>query len=71
MKKYKLTVAVTTYNQDKYIKQCLDGFIIQKTDFPFQVIISDDGSTDNTRNILKEYQKNIRRLLNLYFVRKI
>lgn len=55
--KYKLTVATTTYNQEKYIGECLDGIVNQKTNFPFQVIVSDDGSTDNTRKILKEYNK--------------
>lgn len=55
--KYKLTVATTTYNQEKYIGKCLDGIVNQKTNFPFQVIVSDDGSTDNTRKILKEYNK--------------
>ncbi|MBQ7137099.1 MAG: glycosyltransferase [Bacilli bacterium] len=56
-KKPKLTIITTTYNQEKYIKQCLDGIVMQKTSFPFQAIISDDYSTDGTRKILKEYQK--------------
>lgn len=55
--KYKVTIATTTYNQEKYIGECLDGIVMQETNFPFQVIVSDDGSTDNTRKILKEYSK--------------
>ena len=57
MVKYKLTVSVPTYNQENYIAQCLNGIVNQKTNFPFQVIVSDDCSTDNTRKILKEYQQ--------------
>ena len=55
--KYKLSVVTTTYNQERFIEQCLKGIVNQKTTFPFQLIISDDGSTDNTRNIIRKYQK--------------
>lgn len=54
----KLTVVVTTYNQEKYIGQAIDGILMQKTDFPFKLIISNDCSTDGTLEILQEYQKN-------------
>lgn len=53
----KLSIVTTTYNQEKYIKQALDSFVSQKTNFQFEVIISDDCSTDSTRNIIKEYAK--------------
>ena len=36
-----------TYNQAPYIKQCLDGFVMQQTKFPFVAIVVDDASTDN------------------------
>ena len=55
--KYKVTIATTTYNQEKYIGECLEGIVNQKTNFPFQVIVSDDGSTDDTRKILKKYNE--------------
>lgn len=55
--KSKLTVATTTYNQEKYIEKALEGFVSQKTDFPFEVVISDDLSTDNTVEIIKKYAK--------------
>lgn len=54
----KLTVVVTTYNQENYIGQAIDGILMQKTDFPFKLIISNDCSTDGTLAILQEYQKN-------------
>lgn len=53
----KLTVVTTTYNQEKYIGEAIEGMLMQKTNFPFQIVVSDDCSTDRTRDILKEYQK--------------
>ena len=45
------------YNQKKYIKQCLDGFIMQKTNFNFMAYVGDDCSTDGTTEIIKEYEQ--------------
>lgn len=45
------------YNHEKYIAQALDGFLMQKTDFPFEVIVHDDASTDNSAQIIREYEK--------------
>lgn len=50
-----VTVVCCTYNQENYISQCLDGFVAQKTNFPFEVIVHDDASTDGTAAIVKEY----------------
>lgn len=50
-----VSVAVATYNQEKFIGQCLDGILMQKTDFPFEIIIGEDESSDNTREICKHY----------------
>lgn len=41
----------------KFIRDCLDGFVMQKTNFPFEVIIHDDASTDGTADIIREYAK--------------
>ncbi len=46
-----------TYNHEPYIRQCLDGFVMQKTGFAFEVLIHDDASTDNTANIIREYEE--------------
>ena len=51
----RVSVLVTTYNHEKYIRQCLDGMTGQKTDFPFEIIVRDDCSTDGTGNIIREY----------------
>lgn len=51
-----VSIICCAYNHGKYIKQCLEGFVNQKTDFPFEVIIHDDASTDNTAQIIREYE---------------
>ena len=51
----KVTIVCITYNHEKFIKQALESFIMQKTDFPFCAIVSDDCSTDSTPDIIKEY----------------
>ena len=53
----KVSICCITYNQAKYIKQCLDGFIMQKTNFPFEVLIHDDASVDGTKEIIEEYTR--------------
>lgn len=50
-----VSVQCCTYNQAKYIRQCLDGFLAQKTSFRFEVIVHDDASTDDTAKIVLEY----------------
>jgi len=57
MEKNEVTVLTTTYNHGKYIRECLEGIVNQKTNFKFQLIISDDCSTDNTREIIEEYKE--------------
>ncbi|EFJ1025956.1 glycosyltransferase, partial [Escherichia coli] len=49
----KVSVCVITYNQAKYIKQCIESLITQDCDFDYEIIVSDDCSTDNTREILE------------------
>lgn len=51
----KVSVCVITYNQEKYISQCLQSIVDQKTDFDFEIIVGDDGSTDGTREIVRGY----------------
>ena len=50
-----VSIHCLTFNQAPYIRQCLDGFVIQKTNFPFEAIVHDDASTDGTAEIIKEY----------------
>ena len=50
-----VAISCCTYNQKDFIAQCLEGFVMQKTNFPFVAIVADDCSTDGTREIVKEY----------------
>ena len=50
-----VTVSVTTYQHGAYIQECLDGILMQKTSFPFEVIVGEDGSVDDTAEICKQY----------------
>ncbi len=52
-----LSVFMITYNHENYIRQALDGILMQQTDFEFDVVVGEDASTDNTRKILLDYQK--------------
>ncbi|MFI3326697.1 MAG: glycosyltransferase [Clostridia bacterium] len=52
-----VSVYCLCYNHEKYIRKCLDGFVMQKTNFIYEVIVHDDASTDNSANIIKEYEK--------------
>ncbi len=51
----KLSVFVVTYNQEKYIRQCLDSILMQEVDFDYEVVIGEDHGTDDTRAICEEY----------------
>lgn len=53
-----VSVQVLTFNHINYIKECLDGILMQKTDFPFEVIVGDDCSTDGTTELVLKYQNN-------------
>lgn len=50
-----VTIRCITYNHEPYIRQCLEGFVMQKTNFPFEAIVHDDASTDGTAAIIREY----------------
>lgn len=51
-----VSICCLTYNHRDYIRQAIDGFLMQKANFNYEIIIHDDASTDGTVDILKEYQ---------------
>lgn len=50
-----VSIHCLAYNHEKTIRKTLDGFLMQKTNFPIEAIVHDDASTDNTAAIIKEY----------------
>lgn len=52
-----VSVLCIAYNHEKYIGACLDHVLMQETNFPFEIIVHDDASTDSTPDIIKKYQK--------------
>lgn len=57
MEQIMVSICCATYNQEKYIRQCLDSFLMQKCSFKFEVIVRDDASIDSTAEIIREYQE--------------
>jgi glycosyltransferase involved in cell wall biosynthesis len=53
----KVSVLVLTYNHEKFIAQALDSILMQEGNFDYEIVIGEDCSTDNTRNIVTDYQK--------------
>ena len=50
-----VSICCITYNHEEFIAEALDSFLMQKTDFPFEIVISDDFSTDGTTKIIQKY----------------
>jgi len=63
----RISVCCTTFNQVDYVTDCIEGFLIQKTDDPFEILIHDDASTDGTSEIIKTYQRNYPNILHAIF----
>lgn len=62
-----ISVCMITYNHEKYIGEAIESVIKQKTNFELELVIGEDFSTDNTKNICDEYSRkrpNLIRLLN-------
>lgn len=51
-----VSICCITYNHEKYISDALEGFVTQKTNFDFEVLVHDDASTDKTASIIREYE---------------
>lgn len=77
MKKWKgdlslplVSICTRTYNLEKYISEALDSFLMQETDFPFEIVLDDDCSTDGTVDIIKKYMEKFPNLINANFLEK-
>ena len=53
----KVSIVCISYNHAPFLRACLDSFVMQTTDFPFEIIIYDDASTDGSADIIREYEE--------------
>jgi glycosyltransferase involved in cell wall biosynthesis len=58
-----VSINCITYNHENFIKKCLNGFLSQKTNFEFEILVHDDASIDNTPNIIREYERKYPELI--------
>lgn len=66
----KLTFAVPCYNHENYISECLDSILAQELNVPFDILVCDDASTDNTPNVLREYLRKYPDKIKVIFLGK-
>lgn len=62
-----VSITCTAFNHEHFIEDAIKGFLMQETDFPFEIVINDDASTDKTADIIKRYSKKYPRLFNSIF----
>lgn len=58
-----VSICCITYNHESFINDAFQGFLIQETGFPFEILIHDDASTDHTADIIREYEKKYPKLI--------
>lgn len=62
-----VTTKTISYMHGKYIRECIEGILMQKTTFPVQVLIHDDASTDVTADIMREYERKYPKLIQCFY----
>ena len=65
-----VSILCMTYNQEKYIADAVESFLMQKTRFKYEIIIHDDASSDNTASIIKKYERENPDVLKTIFQQK-
>ena len=54
--KIEVSVVCNVFKHEPYLRDTLDGFVMQKTNFPFNVLVHDDASPDGSADIIREYE---------------
>lgn len=62
-----VSIRCIAYNHERYISKALDGILMQKTIFPFEIIIHDDASTDRTASIIKDYEVKYPKIIKVIY----
>lgn len=58
-----VSICCITYNHEKFIRDAIDSFLMQKTNFQIEILIYDDASTDQTADIIREYEEKYSELI--------
>ena len=66
----KVSVLCTAFNHEPYLRDALEGFVSQKTDFRFEVLVSDDASTDGSAAIISEYAEKYPDIIRPFLLEK-
>ena len=62
-----VSICCLAYNHEKYLRDTLEGFLMQKVDFPIEILINDDASTDHTAEIMREYEAKYPGLIRAFY----
>ena len=65
-----VTVLCTTFNHERFIRDAIHGFLMQRTTFPFRVVIHDDASTDRTAVLVKDYEARYPKIIKGVYQKK-
>lgn len=71
MKEVVITIICLTYNHEKYVRQAIEGALMQQRSFPIEIVIGEDHSTDRTREICIEYAAKYPDIIKLLLPKKI
>lgn len=58
-----VSICCISYNHERFIEDALHGFLMQETEFSFEIVIVDDASTDHTQNIIRNYEKRYPKII--------
>lgn len=67
MNDIKVSICCLSYNHANFIRQALDSFLMQKTNFKYEILINDDASTDGTIDILKDYESRYPEIIKVLY----
>lgn len=62
-----VSICCLSYNQEKYLAQTLEGFLMQRVSFPIEILVNDDASTDSTRAVIRDYAARYPELIRPFY----